>query len=501
MNVVLRTLAIAIAAGLAARSALAQGLPIPKDPRAALAVREDEVPSRFALALCTAMGGDFEGAITELGACKPTDDVAKQRVDTELARMRAWVELRDRWLADMLRSKQPLKIEFGGKKLSAPIAALANGEIELAPPNAATRIPVRALDPIQIAPFVKSLVADEREWLAIYPYCVTGNAKAKRVGVTHESAELTALRTDADAFYPNAFRAGKALQDLAHILEGAWPPTPAAAKPKLEQLGALWKAQHEVNCIAARSQALRSLAEAYLVVLANELGAKDFVHVPVEDKGDGRVRIAYRFDVAGELDDFLPDDDNMKSRHINRAPLVVTPEQAGPAIHEGDLQIAGAQCRRHMLEFEAPMTVRYTARWIALEDTPKDEMVFCVGMCGDTMGHNIRVQSIIGLWVNEKRQGESSIELKGNHIIDENVNYAIELRHDGKKVEAWINGNDVGELPTGERRAGRVFLWAHSNLRIAISDFEIDGKVVPASLDACRRDWIERRLADLGWPR
>jgi hypothetical protein len=493
-------LVLCLAAALGALGSAPQESPAPERTAtlAELALRADEREECLALALSEAMAGDCAAGLTRIQAARgagPAEDELGLRLTLEEERLRAWIELRDEFLAELAAAQKPLTVDVGGKKVASPFTregdelVLAKGSVQ--------RLPVKALRPEElVAQIPKERFAGEREWLKVYPYCVTANPKWKRL--TTEGALAADLKRDAEALYPRLAALRPAVQRLDGLARSPWPADAAGARAALGELDLLLALRAEA-CVAARIDVLAALVRRLLEQAAGALGAAELTHAAVTEPAPGTLHLAYDFAAPAQAGDWLPDDDYLSELRSSLDPVAGTDEAARFAPGPKGFAGSGAVVWRHALEFTAPLRVRYQVRWDPIEGTPGKVFAFALGMLADADGRHARANELGFLYVDELDGPYAAVRPKGDATVQLGQTYALELVHDGQKVAVRVDGTPRAEAPAGGLEAGRVFLWVHSDLRIAVPRIEIEGGIDPASLEAARAGWVQRELAARGF--
>jgi hypothetical protein len=464
---------------------------------AALAIAEDEREERFALALSLALGGDCEGALARLGASSGSDDELGRRIAVECTRLAAWIELRDSFLAELASSGKPLAIELDGKKVSTGFRREGDELVLARAPRA--RLSVRELAPEALLPAIpKERFAGAKEWLKIYPYCLAANPKWKRL--TTSEASSAELKRDAEEFYPRLAQLGPSVRALEH-LAGLAPPTDrASAQAVLAEIQVLVALGREQACVRARIPRLKSLAGHLLALVSGAMELGELVHAEVGSAGDGTTRFAYDFTSAPQALDWRRDDAYLAGLRTALEPVTAEgAEGSGPDFPVGaaGFRANGEFCWQHVLEFEAPLRVRYKMRWEASGKASK-VFAFALGMLADEGERHVRVAELGFLYVDEQDGPYTAVRPTGNPSVKTGQVYALELAHDGQKAVASVDGVARAEAEAAGRKSGRVFLWGHSDLPISISALEIEGRLTPDSLAMLRAEWEHAELGRLG---
>lgn len=459
----------------------------------ALGLRQEEREECLALALARAMSGDCEAGLDWIdaaaGAGGTTDEFGR-RLALERERLKGWIALRDEFLGELSASQKALALELDGKRVTSAFTR-EGGELVLA--KGGKRVAVRALRPeALVAEIPKERLSGAREWLKVYPYCVTANPKWKRL--TTEGSAAAELKRDAQDFYPRMAALAPAVERLDRLAATPPPVDAAGARAVLSEVEGLLALRAEA-CVTARLAALGTLVEQLLVQIGAAMGVADLTRAKVTEPTPGTSCMAYDFADEAQGLDWLRDDEYLSEL---RQPLEAVASAAeetrfapGPKGFSGN----GAFGWRHALEFLAPLRVRYQVRWEPYEGKPGKVFAFALGMMADADGRHLRVHELGFLYVDELDGPYVAVRPKGDATVQLGQTYALELVHDGRKVEVWVDGVLRAEASAERRLEGRVFLWGHSDLCISLPKLEIEGRVTPASLARAREHWVRQELA------
>ena len=490
--------ALLAASPLAGRASL-QGASAPArasgDERfGALALSGDEREECLALALSLVLGGDCEGGLARLDAARGNEsDELGRRVALERTRLAAWIELRDAFLAELAAGSKPLTLELDGKKISTTFAREGDELVLARGPR--PRLSVRELAPEALLPAIpKERFAGANEWLKIYPYCVAANPKWKRLSTSQ--AASAELKRDAEEFYPRLARLAPSVRALDRLAQRAPPTERAGAHAALAEIEALLALGREPACVQVRLPRLAALATHLLALVSGAMEPGELVHGEVGRGDDGTSRLVYDFSSAPQAQDWRRDDGYLDSL---RAPLepVTAERSAGFDVGKDGFRASGEFCWQHVLEFRAPMRVRYRLRWEPAAQKSSKVFAFALGMLADEGERHVRVNELGFLYVDEQDGNYTAVRPTGNATVQAGQTYALELVHDGEKVTAWVDGTARAEAEAMGRKAGRVFLWGHSDLAICVSALEIEGDVTPDSLAALRAEWARAEFERL----
>ncbi len=465
---------------------------------ASLALGTEDVEARVARALCTAMSGKVAAALADLEQCKSSATGAlAERVVTETARLEAWVGACDAALAAMAAGKQAIAIKLDGKTIRGVVRGVENGELVIeGASNSLRRVALETLSAVELRDALKDRFVGDLEWLKVYPLCVTGDAKWKKLSLP-STPEGRALKEDAESTYPMLEPLGIAAVALQDVEQRAAPTSADEARNCVAAIQALWETHKTVPLIAARSATLAQLACCMYDVIGESLDVGALVHVPVTKLENGRIALKYSFDSEDEASDFVVCDEYLAG--LRREDPAVGDSGSPFAVAAHQFRGQGAQCSKHVLDFTAPMTLRYTMRW-ELGDTNLPDAAWDAraGLCGDAYENALVFSIPQFLFLVKNGAYEDAAQLRSPREFHLDGTYHVELHHDGSKLSVNVGGQNVGSLSTASQTAGRIFFWIHSDYPVSISDVEIEGQLEDSSLSAARHAWAMLQSEALG---
>ncbi len=493
--------AIAVAPAPAAATPVAAAVEHPLNPKV-LAVQDTDMEARIGMQLVRARANDLDGALAglrELAAAHPVDPYAG-RVDREIARVAAIVDLRDKWLAALVQKQGRLEIELDGKKVNLPIRGVANGAIAIAANKSG--ITSLALADLPLSDLLSGTERREYQagfdpWVRGYLAVMTGDAKADKFAKGDEP-QVRDVREDLRVWIGESVRTGKAAVLLNEIAALPLPNSRTEGESALERARVLL-AERDLPSVVVRRESLVRYARASLAAIAAGMDAREFVHGKWETVADGSVRLTYEFDRPEEIADFAKHVGYLPDLRKKYGPLLRSEAEAKVESVDGRAVFIGPSCWRLPIGFQAPFQVRYTLRVVHVEGELAAGPTFDVLTCDDTKGTFVRATAFGWIWVNDRvtnRQAEASPTGDMSYLQD--TDYDVEVAHDGTRITTRFVGETRATCATGAVTAGDVVLWVHSDLPVSAARFEITGRVDPKSLDRARARWVERRISELG---
>lgn len=469
---------------------------------AELAIGPNELDVRHARALVQVRSGDLEGGLASLRAL--TAEVPLPPLDERVARdthrTAELMRLRDAYLEHLRASGGTLATHFQGRAIVAPVVRVEGGFVHLGQnPLGISKIPLSSIPPYDLAKHA----ADERErggtepWTRFYPYVLAGEHKWEKL-LTDKSPASLELRADAREWYPTALRTGEVALLLDELAQMPQPRTPTAARATAEPIRAIAASYGDLPVVQRRLQRLRQLATTIALATYDDKDPSDLVHGSFLSMGDGRVHIVYEFEQLTEAQDFRKDVGFLPEFRASLEPTKYDEAASSWVVQGGEFTGSGAACYRHVLGFSVPMTVRYDVRFSRPPGRSTHSPSFLVGICDDRAGSHAMCANFGDLIVNDP--GNRYTQRCTNEVakIKYGKVYALEIQNDGTNASTWLDGKKLCEVPSKGRKSGELFLWFHTDLRVAVQRLEILCKIDPAALEARRVGHVRTTLAELG---
>lgn len=461
-------------------------------PQLQLAVPDKDASTLFALALAEARAGRTAAArkgIDEALAVV-TDEALRARVEREKERLDRWGALRDAYLAAIAGTKEKLSIVLGGEPAKVDVLRVDAGWVYIGKNQAnLQRVSVEELPVGPLAVQMRKKGAELAEpWVRVWGLVLGGETKWKTL-LKGEDEGSRSLRADAEDY-----AARLALADTVLELDAlaALPPTddPAQAELALGRLKRLKQERGSDPLVLGRKEALRAYAVALNAVLFRALGPAGLLHAKYEEQG-GLVHLAYPFDDPAELTDFEAAD--YMREHHERFPRLQGQPSGGFSVKKGVLSGIGAACIRLPIQVGAPALVRYD---MTFAEPPAGEegeryLMAALGDDGQKSFAWVINAGHLEVWT---AGGSKQSLLSQDPGLDVGRTYKMEIRTDGRTVEAWRDGQKVMNMPFEREKGGMAFLWLHSDHPVSIGQLEIEGTLDPTSLDRMRDAWVERQL-------
>jgi hypothetical protein len=199
--------------------------------------------------------------------------------------------------------------------------------------------------------------------------------------------------------------------------------------------------------------------------------------------------LVYEFDDPRELEDFS------SGTYPALARQTLSREQSDDVpfhVEEGRLVGRGQASLRSLVEFAAPLTVRYSLEFADPEGSGPG-FAFALGICDDGLERFLWAVGMQRLECYDMQELTRTDEPQEPIYMDRP--YALELRNDGSVATLLCEGEPQSSLKVGTRKSGRFFLCASSDKPVRIERLQIEGRFSPASLERLKSTRIEQELA------
>lgn len=467
----------------------------------ALAPDRSEHAVQFAGALALARAGRFAAAAQEvqLLLAQHPDEPRAGRFRRELERMNAFRVERRRFLEHLLESDRKLNLMLDEGRLLASVLAVEDERVVLGDNRLhLDALELDAIDPVQLVKLMRSGKNEfPRDWIQAYPHVLQATGDAQRI-LEDESAEgAKALAVDVESGdYEQWFGLAEAVEILARLSEEALPERVEDARRALEDVRRLRERHGELDLVRVRKRALTQLAYRAQSLLFEEDGLNEVLHAKVERQPDGALRLTYDFDDPAQGQDFEP------VSYLNGERWVGSPDPVDSQpfhVTDGVLAARGAACSRYLLDFEGSQLVRMRFLFRTPEGAFDNRIRALIGLCDDRAESTITCDMLGGLTVSDRGKSyRQQVEAQGSLFMD--TEHTVEVVHDGgDKVRSTFDGQPAAEAMVGPRLSGSIFLWSNSECPFELVELVIEGRPTPASLRELRNEWVQQKMAALGF--
>ena len=451
---------------------------------------------RVSLAIACVRAGDTDRALKILETLGEAD----ARALRELARVRAWVLLRDEYLASLVGGKSKLSITWLGEPLSAKVGKLEAGVLHLGGNKRKVKsVPVREIDPVDLASLInrRSSGLSDR-WARAYPLVIAYENKKARRPLAGDAPELASLVRDFEEDYPQRRESVEALEALVEVARLEPRDSIDSARRALECIQMLWSRCDTLDFVPPLKGDLRVSASRAYTSIFEKQGLSEALEGELTRLPDGRIRLRYDFEDPAQLHDWPleegPDELRKDAPELHRLKTLLDCEK-------GKLRLAGSASRRHVLGFEGEQVIRWKDITHQGPGGARDEYILqcLVMMCCKDDGSYVASINSNTMELNDTETGEFLNELTPVIHTHFDTEYQMELHHDGSEtVTLWRDSNRDLEIPCGPRKKGGVRLWIHSDYVSEFEDLEIIGRITEESLAAFSVAWIAARVGEMG---
>ncbi|MFT5050662.1 MAG: hypothetical protein ACI8QZ_002064 [Chlamydiales bacterium] len=465
--------------------------------------RPTEVAEALGMALWSAQNGRIEPAIRTLAEFSPSlegDDLA--RVDFELVRLRALRDARTAFFAAAVSEGSKVRLTWNDERVNDVPTALESGVLQFVKEESSFSIPLNELDSVSLALTLGAAMDDlGAGWLRAYAYALAEDPRWKRF-LRDDGEQGTRLASDAEGPIRTWLTAGRTLGALSDLAQLGTPTTAEQARVALEQITALMElaapgaSESQRARIDGHRAVLGALAQRALRLRYLDDGVQEALNGEVEALADGQLRITYNFTEKAQFKDFEEVPEYLKWRLDQ---LRATPAKRDFKVEKKTLSGSGAHCFRHKLKFGAPMSVAYEFEFNKKTAKESDLAEVMVGICDDGAGSYLACYA----------QGELQIEqrrLKSFDMIgrDEEPSaymighpHPMGIKHDGRLVSTWREGEKRQESPCLGLTSGYIFLWVALSGTLRFDNIVIEGVPDPVGLRELRDGWVAEQLKKL----
>lgn len=471
---------------------------------ASIAVDPLDFEPQHGMALVQARRGELEAALERLRELAKTSPPAPEdaRIAREIERVEQTIRLRDGYFEYLRQSGKTWVTVYQRQELTTPIQKVEDGFVHLGPNSLGiSKIPLKTIPPFDIARQAgqKEEQGGTDAWVRFYPYVLAGESKWEKL-LKDDSPKAGELREDARDWYPDLIRTGEVALELNTMSKVGLPETAKQANALLGSIKTL-NARYDGAALLQRNiDKLRQLATAAALKTYVEKDPTAMLHGAVTAMGDGTIHLVYDFNTPGEADDFTKDVGYLGEMRAKLGAAAKTEADSAWKIENGDFTGVGAACYRHILRFTGPLSVAYELRYGTSAKKGKSGPFAAFGMCDDRHGNYFGNFNFADLAVIDLPHGVSQIQqAEGGSPVEYGRVYALELRHDGKMVSTWLDGEKKYESAVGAKQSGDLFLWFNTDYKLAVQKIEIQGKLDNASVDAIRNDYVAKKLSEAGF--
>ena len=458
----------------------------------ALILPANDLDAQLASALVRAAEGELDAALEFLARVQEQAEAPDAvRLADERARIEAFRELRDGFLARLTGTPTRLRLVEPGGLLVTTVESLEAGVAHLGR-NRSDRDSV-AVDSIGAADLLASLGRnadrDAPPWLVAYLRLLAGEEERER-DLEGDGEGITALRERGEDLR-RLLGEGALHRELALLATEPLPEEAGALRALLDRTGelvtVLWK---EDEHGPARS-ALRALAREGVEALYELRGPRLALRGDLELLDGDRVRLRYDFVDPAQVEDFL-DARGLVPFHLRFQPADPAPVCL---VDGGALLLRGVVTRRLRLGVRQP-TVRYELQFTNSGTEKLGQFFFLVtGLDAEGKRYARALNGLDLLWIGPGEVKEDRSEDRAT-VVDAPVELKLTHHEDGGLSLAGDGrtAHVEGAVLEGTAIALQVF----ASYPIRLRSFEVEGIVTEADWTRLRAEWIVDELARLG---
>lgn len=455
-------------------------------------------------ALARAVDGDLEGAIMELekASLESTDPSLRRGLLEEQARLMQAQDMRRKFVASLLGSSRKLRLTRGEESVSVVLAGFSDDILYFKPGRTdLEQLPIGQLVPGDVVRSMGNRAADHGPgWVAVYLALLDQDERWDRK-FDREAEGAAALERALEEGLVERIQAAHLQAHLRTLATTPEPTAPFEAEALLVLCRQATEMDHSGALAAdlwkSARPALAQVAGSCWAFLFDRAGAEGLVTVPITPLKDDRIRLTYDFNQPAEVEDFMSAGDYLLDR--SQKLFTLESQVSTLAVAGGEWRGRGHAAFRHPLVLLPPLRVRYEVVYGRPRPGKGLESTVFVGICDDGAGNYVGAWDLFDLEAIDipSRQIELDYE-EGERSLKSATPYSIELRHDGKHAELWVDGKPKKKVAADARTSGALIVLVHSQVTVAIRRLEIEGKLDPEAMGAARDLWVAGQVQGMG---
>lgn len=457
----------------------------PRFDPAELRPRLEDPKIALPLAAYLTSRGDAESARDHLRALDTAGLTAEEarRVAEELARVEAWIDTRDRFLAHVHATGRKFEVPDGDKRRRVEIDRIEDGVVYFAENRwDVAPIHVTDLDPLELA----REMGDKKNGfeagdVRLFVYALCGDKRWKGL-LKGDDEAVEHLRRAGEHEYPVWLGSGRVYASLLELSAQPAPTGPEAGSATLASVrGLIDEFQGRAELEAAR-ESLVQLAECAQYEALAAGGLESLFAGAVTALEEGRVRVVYSFSDPAVLRDF-----DLGTYSREGTGFVADAESKGMHFEDGALFAEGSGCIRTHATFEGPIDARYT--YATMSATGGGGL--SLGVHDDGDGYCLRAEDAMLLWwAHPDRNPPMGTEhFDGMISFRTRVEYEIRLKLDDKgNVDLSRSGEACISMKDCPSERGAVFIAINDERggKFRISELVIEGKLTADARETLR---------------
>jgi hypothetical protein len=481
-----------LAAAPAAENAASAPTPAEAFEIASLAPGADDYVVAHGALLQRIRRGELGPALAQLTelAARTKGTPIERRVQRDLERLKALVELRDAYFAQAIASGAKKSFVVDGKKVLARVRKLENDTLALEENRAGVAsLPVAALPLAELVrDLPKELAAGPSGWARHFVAALENDERAlAKLG--RDDPRLVDLRDDFDTWYPGVLRAGAAAESLHRLVEAGAPVDIANAETCLASIRSLlaeYGALEFVDQRRSKLAQLASLAADSTFSLARAMDA-----LPGQVVRASEDRLSWTLDFSDpkhlELFEFLPD---FMADYRSALGELATPPSA--RLENGKIVFVGSGVWRLPIGLRPPLAMRADLTVQEVEGEGTAMLLMLAGVADDLTF--VGMTHTGNLLVYQRSSQSYEMDWKETPYFL-GVKYALELQVDAETARGAVNKSPRTQLATRGVGAGEIGVLLHSYLPCHLDNLVIEGQIDEAS---ARTFWTRAQLRAAG---
>jgi len=476
---------------------------VPALDLAALRAEPTDIDAQLAHGLWEAHAGHLGAAVGRLDSLLSSVRVGVERARRERERIAALQVARDERLAAVAASGARITIHRGSDEAIVKVLAFADGTVTLASNRFSLQsISTDELSCAELFKLEKNVPISSPKWVRAYAMLLERDHDWPSA-LTDEGGEddlVRSLPADAEDL-DQVLRLGHAVSELESLSRFPIQSVKSLAvdetQAAIDGLRRLMAECSDLPFVTARREQLRGLALAALGSRFDSDAGLPGLRGKTQRLENGAVRISYAFDDPEDIKDFALVPGALPEWHDSMQPVKKSLADSTLTVTQSAFTGEGQVTYRHVLDFVAPIRVRYSIHYVAREGDPVDMGVVMIGLGWDG-GSSFASATDFG----DVYLGRGARALyDGKRAVNVGESYAVEARleTDGHEpsIQAWRGGEKRMQLAAGALRKGGIFLFVHSPRIVAIESMEIEGRLETVVLKTLRERWIASQLAEM----
>ena len=476
---------------------------VPALDLAALRPEPTDVEAHLAHALWEAHAGHLGSAVGRLDALLSSGLVGVERARRERERIAALQVARDGRLAAAAASGARITIHRGSDQAIVKVLAFVDGTVTLASNRFSLEsISADDLSCAELFKLEKNIPIRSPRWVRAYAMLLEREHdwRSSLVDEGSEDDLVRSLPADAEGL-DQALRLGNAVSELDKLSRFPIPATNSLTvdetQAAIESLRGLQADASDLPFVVARHEQLRGLALAALGARFDADPGLPGLHGKTQRLDHGAVRISYAFEDPEDIKDFVLVPDALPEWHDSMQPVSKSMADSSLVVSDGAFSGEGQVTYRHVLDFVAPIRVRYSIRYVERDGDPIDLGVVMIGLAWDGDSRFASATDFgdvyLGRGVRTLYEGQRAVKVGESYEVE------ARLATDGREasIQSWRGGERRTEQSVGPLRKGGLFLFVHSPRIVAIEAMDIEGRLETVVLETLRDKWIAAQLAEM----